>query len=83
MFITVIRFSIQQRVKRMRVDMHRTPEAGGMAGVLPLCPFKMEQRGRKCLFIAVSLVISWFIKIYLKQIYCSYSGTHKILNEFL
>jgi len=35
------------------------------------------------LFITVSQVISWFIKIDLKQIYCSYSGTQKIPNDFL
>jgi len=35
------------------------------------------------LFITVSQVISWFIKIDLKQIYWSYSGTQKIQNDFL
>ena len=30
------------------------------------------------LFITVSLVISWFIKVDLKQSYCRYSGTQKI-----
>jgi len=34
------------------------------------------------LFIA-ALVISWFIKIDLKHIYCSYSGTKKIQNDSL
>jgi len=34
-------------------------------------------------FVTVSLGISWFIKIDLKQIYCSYSGTQKIQNDFL
>jgi len=53
-----------------------TPEDESMAGALPLCPFKRDQRGRRRLFITVSLAISWFIKIDLKQIYCSYSGTH-------
>jgi len=37
-------------------------------GHLPLCPFKRGQRWRRCLFITVSYVISWFIKIDLKQI---------------
>jgi len=40
--------------------------------------FEGEQRGRRCLFITVSQVISWFIKIDLNQICCSYSRTHKI-----
>jgi len=35
------------------------------------------------LFITVSLVMSWFTKIDLKQIHCSYSGTQKIQNDFL
>jgi len=34
------------------------------------------------LFITVSQVISWHIKIDLKQIYCSFSGTQKIQNDF-
>jgi len=53
-----------------------------MAGALRLCPFNREQWGRRCLFITVSLVISWFIKIDMKQIYYSYSGTQKIQNHF-
>jgi len=35
------------------------------------------------LFITVSQGISWFIKIDLKQIYCRYSGTQEIQNDFL
>jgi len=35
------------------------------------------------LFITVSQVISWFIKIDLKQIYCSNFDTQKIQNDFL
>jgi len=38
-----------------------------IAIALPLCPFKREQRGRRCLFITVSLAISWFIKTNLKN----------------
>jgi len=34
------------------------------------------------LFTTVLWVVSWFIKIDLKQIYCSYSGTQKIQNDF-
>jgi len=46
------------------------------------CPSSLstEKRGLRCLFITVSEVISWFIKIDLKQIYCSFSGTQKIQN---
>jgi len=36
-----------------------------------------------CLSITVSQEISWFIKINLKQNYCSYSPTQKIQNVFL
>jgi len=47
-----------------------TPEIGGNEGGLAF-------------FITLSYVISWFIKIELKQIYCSYSCTHKIQNGFI
>ena len=43
------------------------------------CFFKS---GRRCLFIAVLWVISRFFKIELKQIYCTYSRTKKIQNDF-
>jgi len=35
------------------------------------------------LFITVSWVISWVMKMDLKQIHCSYSGTQQIQNDFL
>ena len=63
--------------------MHRDARGWMHGGELPLWPFQRAQRGRRCLFITVSLVISWFIKIDLKQIYCSYLDTQKIQNDFL
>jgi len=51
-------------------------------GIAP-CPFKRGQRGGGAFFIAVSWVISCFIKIGLKQIYCSYSRNKKILSVLL
>jgi len=83
MFIRVTHCSLQQRVKRVLVDMHRDAGEWRHGGGIALCPFKREQWGRRCLFITVPLVSSWFIKIDLKQIYCSYSGTQKIQNDFL
>jgi len=50
--------------------------AGALVPLEPQAPTTL-------LFITVSLVISWFIKIDLKQSYCSYSGTQKIQNVFL
>ena len=82
MFI-VTHCSLQQRVKKLRVDMHRDARGWMHGGELPLWPFQRAQRGRRCLFITVSLVISWFIKIDLKQTYCSYLDTQKIQNDFL
>jgi len=40
-------------------------------------PYILKRRatGHTCPYITVSLVISWFITIDLKRIYCSYSGT--------
>jgi len=40
-------------------------------------------RGHRCPYIPVSQVISWFMKINLKQIYCNYSCTPKIQDGFL
>ena len=56
-----------------------TPERGGGAlrGHFP-CPLKGGLRGHRCRCVSVSQVISWFIKINLKQIYCSYLHTPKI-----
>jgi len=45
-------------------------------GGIPLALLKGGQPERRCLFIAKSQGILWFIKISLKQIYCSYSLTH-------
>jgi len=50
---------------------------------LPSAFLKGRQWWRRSLFITVSLVTSWFIKIDLKQIYCSYSRTQKIQKGFL
>jgi len=52
-----------------------TPERGFMTGALPTTFWKKGQRGHRCPYITVSQVISWFIKMDLKQIYCSYSRT--------
>jgi len=48
-----------------------------VTGAFLLCSFKSGQR---CLFITVLQVISWFINIELKQIYCSYSR-HKTIQH--
>jgi len=46
-------------------------------------PFqKGEQRGRRCIFVTASQVISWFINIELKHICCSYSHTQRIHTGF-
>ena len=82
MFIVTHR-SLQQRVKKLRVDVHRDASGWRHGGKLPLWPFQRAQQGRRCLFITVSLIISWFIKIDHKQIYCRYLGTQKIQNDFL
>jgi len=55
----------------------------GMAAALSPALSKAGQRRRRCLFITASLVISWLIKVDLKQIYCSYSCTQKVQNGFL
>jgi len=84
MFIRVTHCSLQQRVKRVLVDMHRYAGGWRHIGGIALCFFKGEQqRGQRCVFITVPFVSSWFIKIGLKQIYCSYSGTQKFQNDFL
>ena len=60
----------------------RTPESGAMAGVFPACNMKRGKWGQRCLFMIISLVISWFINTELKQIYCSYSRSEKIRRAF-
>jgi len=72
--------SLQRRIKKLRADMHRDAK-GWMhdGGIAPLT-FPKWATGRRCLFITVSLVISWLIKIDLKQFYCSYLDTQKIQN---
>jgi len=51
---------------------------------IPPVSFKREaMRVEVPFFIIVSWVISWFIKIDLKRIYCSYSRVKKIQNGFL
>jgi len=57
--------------------MHR--DAGGWrhGGGIALLPFKREQRRRRCVFIRVSLVISWFIKIDLKQFIAAIQAPRK------
>jgi len=49
-----------------------------MTGVLPPLPFHKGGNGGGDVFINASYVISWFIRIYLKQIYYSYSRTQKL-----
>jgi len=46
------------------------------------CPFMKGARGRWYLFMKMSLVISWFTKFELKQIYCNYSRTWKFQDWF-
>jgi len=46
------------------------------------CPFKKGSTGAYVPFNNSVVGISWFIKIDLKQIYCSYSHTQKIQNGF-
>ena len=59
------------RQRRQRTDMER--------GIAPTLS-KVGQQGWRWLCITVSLVISWIVKIDLKQIYCSYSRTQEIQN---
>jgi len=63
--------------------MRRDPENGGMAGASPLCSFKKGATGEEVPFHNSITGISWFIKIDMKHIYCSYSGTQNIHNDFL
>jgi len=60
-------------------------EQGHDGGIASLAFSKGVQKGQGCLFTAVSLseVISWLIKIELKQIYCNYLRTQKLQNVFL
>jgi len=50
---------------------HGRGNFGCITGSLPPCPLEGGQRGRRCPYITASKVISWFVKIHLKQIYCS------------
>jgi len=60
------------------------PERGCMTGaLLPLIFPKGRSGGGGALFTKVLWVISWFINIELKQIYCSYSRTQKLQNGFV
>jgi len=45
-------------------------------------PSALSKGGGGAFFITVLWIISWFIKIELKQIYCSYSRNKKIQNGF-
>jgi len=55
---------------------------GHWGGIASLPYQKGGKGGRRCLFITGSQVISCFIKIDLKQIYCSYSRTRKFRMVF-
>ena len=59
-----------------------SPKRVKWRGIAP-CPFERGQQERKCIFVPESQAILWFIKIDLKQIYCSYLRTHKSRNSFL
>jgi len=61
----------------------RGRRSAGHDKALPSWPFELRLRGRRFLFVTASHVISWFIKIDMKQIYCNYSRTQKIQNGFL
>jgi len=53
-----------------------------MTGALYPMPFHKGETVAEVPFIKVSEVISWFIRIDFKQIYCSYSRTPKLRNDF-
>jgi len=59
------------------------PQSRKMTGIDTLPFEKGGNGGGGAFFITVSWVISWFIMIDLKQIYCSYSRNKKIQNGFL
>jgi len=62
----------------------RSPESRKMMGGIAPLPFQKGGNGNGGAFsITVSWVISWFIKIDLKQIYCSYSRNKNIQNGYL
>ena len=62
-----------------------TPERGCITGALSPLPFERGATGAQVPSHTntISPVTSWFIKINLKEIYCSYSRTHKTQNGFL
>jgi len=51
--------------------------------IAPLTSYKGGNGDGGALFIKVSQVISWFVKIELKQIHCSHSRTQKLRKGFL
>jgi len=53
-----------------------------MAGIFSPDLSCRGQRRRLCLFMKMSLVISWFTTFELKQIYCSYSCTRNFRMKF-
>jgi len=61
------------------VNEARTPDSRKVAGASPL----LFQKGAELpFFMTVLWAISYFIKIELKQIYCSYSRNKKTQNGF-
>ena len=83
--ITVTHCSLQQRVKRVCVEWYAQWRGRMEAwrGHFPICPFKRWATGVEVPFHNSVIGNSWFIKIDFEKIYCSYSGTQKIQNNFL
>jgi len=79
------RFSLKIETGSMRrfLQHNGVQEGAGERGHWPPGLLNGGQRGWRCHFITASYVILWFIKIELKQIYCSYLRTQKIQNGFL
>jgi len=60
-----------------------TPESGRLHGQCLSCSFKREETGAEVTFHNSIMGNFMVNKIYLKQIYCSYSRTHNIQNGLL
>jgi len=67
----------------LSVDSRDAGEQENGGDIYPPTLCKGGLRGGGAFFITASWVISRFSKIDLKQIYCTYSRTQKIMNGFL
>jgi len=63
--------------------MHRNEGEWRHEGTLPPLTIVKGGNGSEVPFFNSIIGNSWFIKIDLKQIYCSYSDTQKNQNDFL